>query len=196
MTWTAYDATINEERKELILSYLDGWRLETTEPNEEEEDVSSITEEENTSSINEEANTPSTENDTSSNVNEEVIPRIDPFVTNEEFNTNSANKVITDTEIETAYDFALNKALTFTNRLNIDTLTTVEGDLFCKYVCIWTASDLWNKYNIRVTNEDMEDTYVQSYGGLLYKQAVNGLTPFILQKIQGFHRITKRMMED
>ena len=161
MTWTAYDATINEERKKLILSYLDGWRLEDSNTTQEEENLT-----------------------------------IDPFVTNEEFNTNSANKVITDTEIETAYDFALNKALTFTNRLNIDTLTTVEGDLFCKYVCIWTASDLWNKYNIRVTNEDMEDTYVQSYGGLLYKQAVNGLTPFILQKIQGFHRITKRMMED
>ena len=160
MTWTAYDATINIERKKLILSYLDGWRLETIS-NEEVE----------TSSI-------------------------DPFVTNEEFNTNSANKIITDKEIETAYDFALNKALTFTNRLNIDTLTTVEGDLFCKYVCVWTASDLWNKYNIRVTNEDMEDTYVQSYGGLLYKQAVNGLTPFILQKIQGFHRITQNMMED
>ena len=161
MTWTAYDATINEDRKKLILSYLDGWRLEDSNTTQEEENLT-----------------------------------IDPFVTNEEFNTNSANKVITDTEIETAYDFALNKALTFTNRLNIDTLTTVEGDLFCKYVCIWTASDLWNKYNIRVTNEDMEDTYVQSYGGLLYKQAVNGLTPFILQKIQGFHRITKRMMED
>lgn len=161
MTWTAYDATINNERKKLILSYLDGWRLEDSNTTQEEENLT-----------------------------------IDPFVTNEEFNTNSANKIITDTEIETAYDFALNKALTFTNRLNIDTLTTVEGDLFCEYVCVWTASDLWNKYNIRVTNEDMEDTYVQSYGGLLYKQAVNGLTPFILQKIQGFHRITKRMMED
>ena len=97
MTLTAYDATINEERKQLILSYLDGWRIET---NTQEVDVSSI----------------------------------DPFVTEEEFNTNSANKVITDNEIETAYDFALNKALTFTNRLNIDTLSTVEGDLFCKYV--------------------------------------------------------------
>ena len=161
MTHTAYDATINTERKKLILSYLDGWQLETTNTNEETE----------TSSIN-------------------------PFVTEEEFNTNSANKIITEEEIETAYDFALNKALTFTNRLNIDTLTTVEGDLFCKYVCVWTASDLWNKYNIRVSNEDMEDTYVQSYGGLLYKQAVNGLTPFILHKTQGFHRIIQRMMED
>ena len=68
MTWTAYDATINEERKDLILSYLDGWRLETINSNEGEVDTSSIA----------------------------------PFVTNEEFNTNSANKVITDTEIETA----------------------------------------------------------------------------------------------
>lgn len=160
MTVTAYDATINEKRKELILYYLDGWRLEATN-NEQLSD---------------------------SNIN--------PFVTEEELSNNSANKVITNTEIETAYDLALNKALTFTNRLNIDTLSTVEGDLFCNYVCVWAASDLWNKYNIRVTNEDMEDTYIQSYGGLLYKQTVNGLTPFIIQKTQGFHSIIQRMTGD
>ena len=152
MTYTAYDTTINTERKKLILSFLDGWRIETN--------------------------------------NNVVAASIDPFVTTEELN--SANKVITDDEIETAYDFALNKALTYTNRLDIDTLSTVEGDLFCKYVCVWTASDLWNKYNIRVTNEDMEDTYIQSYGGLLYKQAVNGLKPFVRSKTSGFHQIIKR----
>ena len=52
-----------------------------------------------------------------------------------------------------------------------------------KGVCLLTASDLWNKYNIRVNNEDMEDTYVQSYGGLLYKQAVTILNSFINQRV-------------
>lgn len=151
MTYTAYDATINTARKELILSFLDGWVI-------------------------------------GSSVNPSVT---EPFVTEAELSDTIANKVINDEEISQAYDFALSKALTYTNRLNIDNLTQVEGDLFCKYVCVWTASDLWNKYNIRVTNEDMEDTYVQSYGGLLYKQAVNGLKPFIRSKTSGFHQIIK-----
>ena len=72
-----------------------------------------------------------------------------------------------------------------TNRLNIDDLSEVEARMFIRGVCKWTASNLWNKYNIRVNNEDMEDTYVQSYGGLLYKSALKMLTPFINQRITG-----------
>ena len=121
---------------------------------------------------------------------------VEPFITVINDYTNKPNKQIRDEEVEKFYYQAFDKALSYCNRWNVDDLSQTELDLFLKGVCLLTASDLWNKYNIRVTNEDMEDTYVQSYGGLLYKQAVNGLTPFILQKIQGFHRITKRMMED
>ena len=70
-----------------------------------------------------------------------------------------------------------------TNRLNVNDLTTIEESFFIDAVCLLTASDLWNKYNIRVNNEDLEDTYVQSYGGLLYNQAMKTLQPFINQRI-------------
>ena len=76
-----------------------------------------------------------------------------------------------------------------TNRLNIDDLNSVEARTFLRAVCKWTASNLWNKYNIRVSNENMEDTYVQSYGGLLYSSAMKILQPFILQKISGMSSI-------
>ena len=55
-----------------------------------------------------------------------------------------------------------------------------------------TASDLWNKYNIRVNNEDMEDTYVQSFGGLLYKQAVMILKSFINQRVTSLSSLKKK----
>ena len=72
-----------------------------------------------------------------------------------------------------------------TNRLNIDDLTSVEAKVFLRAVCKWAASNLWNKYNIRVNNEDLEDTYIQSYGGLLYKSALKTLQPFINQRVRG-----------
>ena len=62
-------------------------------------------------------------------------------------------------------------------------LSPIEEEVFIKGVCLLAASDLWNKYNIRVNNEDLEDTYMQSYGGLLYKQSINILNSFINQRV-------------
>jgi len=121
----------------------------------------------------------------------EVDESINPFITTEEFQTDSANKTITRAEMEKFYLNALNKALVFTNRLNIDEVTQVEGDLFIMYVCKWTASDLWNKYNIMVNETDMEATPSPSYGGVLYKQAVTGLKPFILTNLTTHTRLTE-----
>lgn len=117
-----------------------------------------------------------TENETSTDVN--------PFMTSTEANT-KANKTITDAECQLFYEEALDQAYMHTNRLNVDDLTSVEARVFIRGVCKWAASNLWNKYNIRVNNEDMEDTYIQSYGGLLYKSALNTLNQFINQRITG-----------
>ena len=106
-----------------------------------------------------------------------------PFLTSEEIANDTRNKVITTSEIQTFYENSLNKALVYTNRLDIDDVTSVEGDLFIMYVCKWAASDLWNKYNIMVNDTDMEATPSPSYGGVLYKQAVTGLRPFILSNL-------------
>lgn len=121
----------------------------------------------------------------------EVDESINPFITTEEFQTDSPNKTITRAEMEKFYLNALNKALVFTNRLNIDEVTQVEGDLFIMYVCKWAASDLWNKYNIMVNETDMEATPSPSYGGVLYKQAVTGLKPFILTNLTTHTRLTE-----
>ena len=107
-----------------------------------------------------------------------------------------ANKVITSTECQLFYEETLDLAYVHTNRLNIDDLTEIEARIFIRAVCKWTASNLWNKYNIRVNNEDMEDTYIQSYGGLLYKSALKTLEPFILQKIQGMSSIVNSNVEE
>ena len=115
---------------------------------------------------------------------------INPFMTNAELET-KANKVITSTECQLCYEETLDNAYMHTNRLNIDDLSEIEARTFIRAVCKWTASNLWNKYNIRVNNEDLEDTYVQSYGGLLYHNAMKGLQPFINQRITSMAKIKK-----
>lgn len=150
------DVNYSTEIQNMIIANLDGWKILSVVDQEETED----------------------------NVEVEESVDIEPFMTTTEVN-DKANKIITDTECRLFYEEALDMAYMHTNRLNIDDLTTVEARVFVRGVCKWAASNLWNKYNIRVNNEDMEDTYVQSYGGLLYKSALNILKQFINQRIMG-----------
>lgn len=120
---------------------------------------------------------------------------VNPFMTADEFNQ-KANKVITSTECQLFYEETLDNAYMHTNRLNIDDLTEVESRIFIRAVCKWTASNLWNKYNIRVNNEDLEDTYVQSYGGLLYSSAMKALQPFVNQRVSSMINISNKDNDD
>ena len=108
---------------------------------------------------------------------------VEPFITDVTTYADNPNKKVSAEEVEKFYELGLQKAYVHCNRLNVDDLSSIEEEVFVKGVCLLTASDLWNKYNIRINNEDMEDTYVQSYGGLLYKQAINILNSFINQRI-------------
>ena len=146
--------------REMILMNLDGWMV-TDIPPEPEESV-------------EDTGVSETGQDNSNDV--------EPFMTPTEIQ-DKPNKRITDNECRLFYEETLDQAYAYTNRLNIDDLTEIESRMFLRGVCKWTASNLWNKYNIRVNNEDMEDSYVQSYGGLLYHSALKALNPFINQHV-------------
>lgn len=110
---------------------------------------------------------------------------IDPFMTTDEVN-DRANKTISRDECKLAYEETLDMAYIHTNRMNVDDLSEIELRMFLRAVCKWTASNLWNKYNIQVNNDDMEGTYVRSYGGLLYTSAMKSLQSFVNQRITGF----------
>lgn len=131
------------------------------------------------------------DNATTDNVDESI----NPFMTTEEV-TSKANKVITHDECQLFYEEALDLAYMHTNRLNIEDLTSVESRVFIRAVCKWAASNLWNKYNIRVNNEDLEDTYVQSYGGLLYHSALKTLQQFINQRVTNMTGLSKEETDD
>lgn len=126
---------------------------------------------------------------------DEIDEIIDPFMTEDEA-TRKANKIITEKECQLFYEEALDLAYMHTNRLNIDDLSKVESKVYIRGVCKWAASNLWNKYNIRVNNEDMEDTYIQSYGGLLYKSALKTLQPFINQRVASLTSLNSDKSDD
>ena len=176
----------NTEIEEQILSHLDGWVSYT--PASEDDDSAEVTASE------EVATTGSTTTGLTDNTNindGEVSPFIDDIV---EYADNP-NKKVSEEEVQRFYEIALEKAYVHCNRLNVEDLSRIEESRFISGVCCLTASDLWNKYNIRVNNEDMEDTYVQSYGGLLYKQALNILDSFINQRITNLTSLKKKQNE-
>ena len=164
------DVTYSNDIRDMIIANLDGWTV-FVEPEPEPETVETETVEE-------------TQSEEVTTSEESTVETVTPFMTSTEAN-DKANKTITDSECKLFYEEALDLAYMHTNRLNIDDLTTVEARVFIRGVCKWAASNLWNKYNIRVNNEDMEDTYIQSYGGLLYKSALKTLQQFINQRITG-----------
>ena len=146
--------------REMILMNLDGWMVTDIPPEPEE----------------------SVEDTVVSETGQDNSNDVEPFMTPTEIQ-DKPNKRITDNECRLFYEETLDQAYAYTNRLNIDDLTEIESRMFLRGVCKWTASNLWNKYNIRVNNEDMEDSYVQSYGGLLYHSALKALNPFINQHV-------------
>lgn len=174
------DITYNSDVREMIIANLDGWQVtdippEPTEPEDPIDDNDSET-----------VAPTDTTDDTLEPTETEITftsNDVDPFMTNTEIQ-NKPNKKITDNECRLFYEEALDLAYMHTNRLNIDDLTSVEAKVFLRAVCKWAASNLWNKYNIRVNNEDLEDTYIQSYGGLLYKSALKTLQQFINQRVR------------
>lgn len=109
---------------------------------------------------------------------------INPFIAE---CSDTPNKIITETELQSFWVLTVTKALMYCNRLNIDDLDTITSTFFRDGVVYWTASSLWQKYNIRVANDDLEDQFVQSYGGLLYKQGKEILDRFVVTHISNYH---------
>lgn len=168
------DVSYSDDIRNLIIGNLDGWIVDVPEQ------IVDVTVSDNESGVE--------GNDTETTTSTEARD-ITPFITSTELE-NKANKVITDDECRLFYEEALDQSYMHTNRLNIDDLTEIEARMFIRGVCKWAASNLWNKYNIRVNNEDMEDTYVQSYGGLLYHSALKILNSFINQRITSPSKIS------
>lgn len=110
----------------------------------------------------------------------------DEELSEEEINRlfNEDNKKVYLSEVMEFYEEAELEAELITGQLPAD-LNELGTSLFNNGVYLLTASNLWNKYNVRVNEKNTEGEYIPSYGGLLYSRALKKLKPLTKQVLVG-----------
>lgn len=102
------------------------------------------------------------------------------YMTTNELSKN-ANKYITSTEIIAFYTDIKDE---YTSTQRLPEITKVE-----KLLCKITAGRLWNKYNILVNDNDMEDSTPDRYGSKLINEAEKKLTYYTPQTVVGLNEL-------
>ena len=106
-------------------------------------------------------------------------------VSKDELSDLDYDKKISSYEILTFYEIASSYALSYLNRTEFPTrLKKVENSevevidpVVNDAVCMWTAGKIWQKYNVRVNNNE-DDTNTLGYGDKLVIQAKEMLKPY------------------
>ena len=125
------------------------------------------------------------EDDVEFDIEDEISDDSDEILNDDLFNTDddenlqnlydNKNKYVTLQELQLTYDEALKDALLHINHLDIKTVPSVFLKLFKNQVYKITAARLWKKYNVQKNDAQMEDVYITSYAGTLYKDAFDKL---------------------
>jgi len=109
-------------------------------------------------------------------------------------NTTNTDTIITDlqydkkvssTEVINFFNLTKSYALSYMNRRNIPTIDVViDGveskrcdPVVCDALYMWTAGKIWQKYNVRVNNNE-DETNTLGYGDKLVIQAKEILKPY------------------
>jgi len=100
------------------------------------------------------------------------------------------DKKISSEEICTMYQVTLSYALSFMNREKLPTIKVIEEEteievpnpIVVDAIQMWTAGKIWQKYNVRVNNNE-DDTTPFGYGDKLVIQAKEMLKPFKYYKM-------------
>ena len=106
-------------------------------------------------------------------------------VSKDELSDLDYDKKISSYEILTFYEIASSYALSYLNRTEFPTrLKKVENSevevidpIVNDALCMWTAGKIWQKYNVRVNNNE-DDTNTLGYGDKLVIQAKEMLKPY------------------
>ena len=94
------------------------------------------------------------------------------------------NKQITFQGLLNHYESSLNQSLNYTGQKkesNIQDMGEQDQKMFYQAVYKLTASNLWKLYNPRINSDETEADWKDSYGGVLYIQAINELKPFKIE---------------
>lgn len=100
------------------------------------------------------------------------------------------DKKVSSSEVLTFYNITTSYVLSYLNRTELPTVTTIVDDeevevtdpIVLTGIAMWTAGKLWQKYNVRVNNNE-DDTNILGYGDKLVIQAKELLKPYKYYKM-------------
>lgn len=110
---------------------------------------------------------------------------LDTTITESEYTDLDYDKKVSSEEVLTFYHICVHYAKSYMNRMELPTIPMpVENDILEivdpiveDAIIMWTAGKLWQKYNVRVNNNE-DDTNTLGYGDKLVIQAKEMLKQF------------------
>lgn len=145
-----------------VLIHLQGYIVES-------ESIDAISEEENTSEE-----------------TEEVIRNLQETTREEVVSDLTYDKKVSSEEILSFYTITTNYVLSYLNRTEIPVIINdgveIPNPIVLDAIAMWTAGKIWQKYNVRVNNQE-DETNILGYGDKLVIQAKEILKPFKYYKM-------------
>ena len=123
---------------------------------------------------------------------EEVLAHLQGYIVESEETISDLDydKKVSSSEVLRLYQITTSYAKSYINRTELPTVTEIVDDeeiqvtdpIIETGICMWTAGKLWQKYNVRVNNNE-DDTNILGYGDKLVIQAKELLKPYKYYKM-------------
>lgn len=111
---------------------------------------------------------------------QKVLQYLDDYILDDDLDTLDYNKKVNRDEILGLYSTVTSEVISYLN-----TEEHQNNPLIFDFTCMWTAGELWRKYNVRV-NDQLDESYPVGYGDQLIISAKAALKPFKKYRFTAF----------
>ena len=119
-------------------------------------------------------------NDNDEKIIQKVLQYLDDYKLDDDQDTLDYNKKVNRNEILRLYSTVTSEVISY-----LDTDEHQDTPLIFDFTCMWTAGELWRKYNVRV-NDQLDESYPVGYGDQLIISAKAALKPFKKYRFTAF----------
>ena len=103
---------------------------------------------------------------------QKVLHYLNDYILDTDTETIDYNMKVNRETILSLYDMVESEVISY---LNTDAY--LNNPIIFNFTCMWTAGELWRKYNVRV-NDQLDENYPVGYGDQLIISAKAGLKPY------------------
>ena len=119
-------------------------------------------------------------NDNDEKIIQKVLQYLDDYILDDDTETLDYNKKVNEKTILNLYSTVNSEVISYLN-----TEEHQDNPLIFDFTCMWTAGELWRKYNVRV-NDQLDESYPVGYGDQLIISAKAALRPFKKYRFTAF----------